>query len=157
MKIKVSLSTESINKAINLLLQKKEEIEHSTEQLVEILTNEGAEIAQSSYGDWGVQATPLTDGTKGTIIVSGDMPLIAEFGAGDTVINPSAMFENSPQTPVYPGSYSIEEGTKEYATYGSWHFAGAKYTQVEPHMGLFNAKQYIINNSTDIAKEVFGE
>ena len=156
MKIKVSLSNESISKAIAQLLSYKEELEHNMEQLVEILTNEGAEIAQSSYGEWGVQATPLMDGSRGTIMVSGDMPLIAEFGAGDTVLNPSTLFENAPETSVYPGSYSIEEGTKEYATYGSWHFGGEKYTQVEPRMGLFNAKNYIISNSTEIAKEVFG-
>ena len=157
MKIKISLSTESIDKAIATLLDKKTEIEHNTEQLVEILTNEGAMIAQASYGDWAVMVKPETNGTTGKIVVDGDMPLIAEFGAGDTVINPSAMFENAPSTPVYPGSYSLLEGSREYATYGSWHFGGVKYTQVDPRMGLFGAKQYIINSSTEIAQEVFGE
>ena len=35
-------------------------------------------------------------------------------------------------------------------------YFGQKYTQVEPRLGLFNAKNYIIENSTRIAQEVFG-
>lgn len=156
MKINIKLSTESIASAIEKLVAYQEELEYGLNQVVEILTNEGAEVAQGMYGDWGVAAVPSTDEAHGYIDVYGDMPLIAEFGAGDTVIDPSTLFENSPNTDVYPGSYSIEYGSKEYATYGSWHFGGQKYTQVEPRLGLFNAKNYIIENSTRIAQEVFG-
>lgn len=156
MTIHIDLSTESIESAIAQLTDYKEEFEDNVELVVELLTNEGAEVAQAAYGNWGVSVVPLADGTSGEIIVAGDMPLIAEFGAGDTVINPGALFENSPSTDVYPGSYSLLEGSKEYATYGSWHFAGKKYTHVDPHLGLFSAKNYIIENSTEVAKEVFG-
>ena len=156
MKIKIRLSTESIASAIEKLVEYQEELENGLNQVVEFLTTEGAEVAQGMYGDWGVAAVPSVDEAHGYIDVYGDMPLIAEFGAGDTVINPAVLFENSPGTDVYPGSYSIEYGSKEYATYGSWHFGGQKYTQVEPRLGLFNAKNYIIENSTRIAQEVFG-
>ena len=154
MTIHVSLSTESINSAIESLVDIAETINEGMEDFVQIMTTEAAEVAQSAYGGFGVAAVPSVDGTHGYIDVVGDMPLIAEFGAGDTVINPGSLFEGSPYTPVYPGSYSIEEGTREYATFGSWHFGGAKYTQVSPHLGLFSAKQYIIENSTELALEV---
>lgn len=154
MTINISLSVESINSAIARLAEMQEELEHGVEELVEILTNEGAEIAQATYGDWGVAVVPTTDGGHGEIDVVGDMPLIAEFGAGDATLGPGSFFENSPSTPVYPGSYSIEEGSKEYATYGSWHFGGQKYTEVTPHLGLYAAKQHIIENGLDVALEV---
>ncbi len=156
MTIHFDLSTESIARAVEQLAIFNEELNYNLAQVVDILTNEGAEVAQAAYGDWGVAAVPSTDEAHGYIDVMGDMPLIAEFGAGNTVINPSVLFENSPDTDVYPGSYSLELGSKEYATYGSWHFGGKKYTEVEPHLGLYNAKNYIIENSTQTALEVFG-
>ena len=156
MTIHVELSTESIANAIAQLTAHMEEIEHGMELVIEILTNEGAEVAQAAYGDWGVSAVPSADGMHGDITVVGDMPVIAEFGAGDATVEPGGFFEGSPSTPVYPGSYSLLEGSKEYATYGSWHFAGKKYTEVTPHLGLYSAKNYIIENSTEVAQEVFG-
>ena len=156
MTIHIDLSTESIANAVAQLIAYQEEIEVKAGQVIEMLANEGAEVAQAAYGDWGVEAVPSADGLHGDITVVGDMPVIAEFGAGDTVINPGALFENSPSTEVYPGSYSLLEGSREYATFGSWHFAGRKYTHVNPHLGLFGAKNYIIENSTEVAQEVFG-
>lgn len=151
MKINVSLSTESIDSAIEELQAFAELLEEGTEQVVEILTNKGAEVAQAAYGDFPVEAVPLPEGTTGTIIVAGDMPLIAEFGAGDAT-SPTG-FENVPGE-VYAGSYS-EEHAKQYSTYGFWHFGGERYTEVPARHGLLDAKQYIIENSTNVAREVF--
>ena len=161
MNIQIRLDTTSINSAIRQLLNKQEEIEHNAETFVAILTNEGAEKAQSVYGDWGVQATSIAEGTHGEIIVYGDMPLIAEFGAGAATVNPREFFENSPSTPVYEGSYSLLEGSGEYwyshlTGEGRWHFAGREYHEVPPHLGLFQAKQFIIEKSNEYAQEVFG-
>lgn len=152
MTIKVSLSTESIEQAIRKLGEARDNLDIGVNETVAILTNEGAEIAQTAYGDWGVQATPIPEEAHGEIIVSGDMPLIAEFGAGQATM--PVMFENSPSTPVYEGSYSQLEGSQEYYKYGSWHFAGRYYTEVPARHGLLDAKNYIIENSTRIAQEV---
>lgn len=152
MTINVSLSNESIAQAIRKLERVKENLEIGLGEAIAILTNEGAEIAQVAYGDWGVQATPITEETHGEIIVSGDMPLIAEFGAGQATM--PVMFENAPETPVYEGSYSELEGSQEYYKYGSWHFAGKYYTEVPARHGLLDAKNYIVDNGTQIAQEV---
>ena len=152
MKINISLSTESIAQAIRKLETVKENLADGLSETIDILTNEGAEIAQAAYGDWGVQATPVTEEAHGEIIVSGDMPLIAEFGAGQATM--PVMFENAPETPVYEGSYSELEGSQEYYKYGSWHFAGKYYTEVPARHGLLDAKNFIIENSTQIAQEV---
>lgn len=152
MNININLSTSSVIAAITRLRLIRNEIEDGTEHLVSILTNEGAEVAQSAYGDWGVQATPIVEETEGTIVVSGDMPLIAEFGAGQATM--PVLFENAPATPVYEGSYSELEGSQEYYKYGSWHFAGEYYTEVPARHGLLDAKQYIIENALETAMEV---
>ena len=160
MNIQIKLDTDSINNAIRQLVNKRDEIEHNTEELVDILATEGAEVAQSAYGNWGVEALALVAGGKGSIFVHGDMPLIAEFGAGDATENPGDYFEDLPYTPVTPGSYSLLEGSREYwdshlAGQGRWHFAGQEYTEVPPHLGLYQAKQFIIANSTSYAQGVF--
>ena len=153
MRIQISLSTESIQNAIRLLNERRQMLEEDLEQFVEILANEGAEVANAAYGDFPVVATPHADGNHAEITVSGDMPLIAEFGAGQATM--PVLFENQPETPVYEGSYSELEGSQEYYRFGSWHFGGEYYTEVPARHGLLDAKQYIIENSTEIAREVF--
>lgn len=153
MNINVSLSVESIRTAIDRLKLRKGHLLEDTEQLVDILTNEGAEVAQSAYEEWSLAVIPYTDKTEGSIIVAGDMPLIAEFGAGDATLEPKAFFENSPDTMVFPGSYSLEHAL-EYAILGEWRFAGKWMSEVQPKQGLYQAKMHIINTYADTAKEV---
>ena len=157
MTINLSLSTESVAATIRELEYYRQELEHNVEQVVDILTNEGAAVAQAAYGNFGVEAVPASGEGYGEITVVGDMPLIAEFGAGDWTFDPSTMFENAPGTDVFPGSYSLLEGTQEYYRTGKWHFGGQEYTEVVPRHGLYDAKQYIIEHSTEIATGVFGK
>lgn len=156
MTLNLSLSTESIDAAVRQLQSMGEDLEDDVEQFVEVMANEGAEVAQSAYGNWNVQAVAIPDGTQAEIIVAGDMPLIAEFGAGDATLDPKTFFENSPETPVFPGSYSLFEGSREYYNFGSWRmpYTNLWLTQVAPRHGLFNAKLYLLERSTDIAREV---
>lgn len=161
MTIRIELSPQSINEAIRRLEMYKEDLEIGIRDIVEILANEGAGIAQAAYGNWGVQAVPSTEqgssgmSATGFIDVAGDMPLIAEFGAGDDTLDPATLFEHSPDTEVFPGSYSLLEGSQEYYRSGVWHYGGQAYTEVFPRQGLHMAKEYIIQNSTEIAREVF--
>lgn len=152
MTINVSLSTESISRAINELELVKENILEGLRQTVEILVKEGSMIAQSADGEMATVTGEMTGDTTGTITASGRAAVIAEFGAGDAVVVPQ--FENAPDTPVYPGAYSLLEGTKEYYRYGSWHFGGVKYTEVQARQGLLKAKEYIQNSAVDVAMEV---
>lgn len=150
MNINISLSTESIQNAVDRLRVRLQHLEEDAEQFVDILTNEGAEVAQSHYGEWGVQATPVVDGTEGAIVVSGDMPLIAEFGAGDATL--PVWFENIPAE-VRKGSYS-EEHARQYSRWGFWYFAGETYTESGGLHGLLNAKRHIMDEYIPTAMEV---
>lgn len=152
MKIKVSLSEESILSAIEQLRILDGEIQECVKQTVDILANEGSEIAQVAYGNWNVVVIPdVISKTRAEITVGGDYPAMAEFGAGRATL--TGGFENFPNN-VYPGSYS-EEHAEQFSTWGFWEFAGRYYREIPAHHGLLNAKQYIIENSTQIAQEVF--
>ena len=152
MKLSVSLSEESISSAIEQLRILEGEIKLCAKHTVEILANEGAEKAQSSYRDWNVVVIPdIVNDELAEITVAGDYPAMAEFGAGDGTL--TGGFENVPGE-VRPGSYS-EQHAQQYSRGGFWYFAGEPYTEVPAHHGLLDAKRYIIEHSTEIAKEAF--
>lgn len=156
MTIHIELSEASIENAIRRLEEYRDTLNERLGQVIEILTNEGAEVAEACYGEYPVHVSPMYADNAGTIAVTGDMPLIAEFGAGDATLDPGAMFEHTPTTDVFPGSYSLEEGSGEYWRTGKWHFGGRTYYEVPPRMGLYTAKLFIIDHSTEIARGVFG-
>jgi hypothetical protein len=157
--INVKLSTGSILKAIHRLQQAKQNLRFGLDDTVDILTKEGAEIAQIAYGDMANAVGYMEDEATGIIATSGEANIIAEFGAGDATEIPTG-FENMPDTPVYPGSYSELVGSGEYYTTmmetgeGRWHFGGVEYHEVQPRNGLMKAKAYIVASAENIAKEV---
>ena len=153
MNISVKLDTKSIQAAILKLNEISEKLNEGLKQTVEILMNEGTEIAQAAYGGMAEAVGMPESDTVATIsAVGGDEAIIAEFGAGNAVI--PSLFENPPETPIYPGSYSLLKGSKEYYYTGKWHFAGAEYTEIPARHGLLNARNYILENGANIAQEV---
>ena len=156
MNINISLSTESIASAIRKLERLEENFDEDSGKLVEILTQEGAAKAQSAYGRWNVAVVPITFKNEGEIIVAGDYPAMAEFGAGNATLSPGEYFENGHalDSEVWAGSYSLYEGTMDYYFLKHWKFGGKWYERVKPHLGLYKAKQYLIEHSTEIAQEV---
>ena len=154
MKINIGVSDWEIRGVINTLLQARSNIEHGVEETVSILTKNAAMVAQANYGHMA-SVDYDNDETTGIIATKADRAnIIAEFGAGDATLDPLDLFENDAKTPVYPGSYSELEGSGEYAETGKWHFGGRTYTEIEPRLGLFEAKQYLLNEGAQIAEEV---
>lgn len=157
MKIDIKLSDASIRNAIRMLENAKDNIDYGLEQTIDILAKNATMIAQNAYGSMA-SVDYDSDKTMAIIASSGEANIIAEFGAGDDT-DPVTGFENAPETPVYPGSYSELVGSGEYATKGYWFFGGQKYygdggRRVEPRRGLLQAKIYILEEGTDIAKGV---
>lgn len=151
MNITCGLSKASIDAAIRKLEEVKENFDYGVQQTVEMLTEEGADIARHNYGSMA-SVDYDTDETMGIIATSGRANVIAEFGAGDATMNP--MFENYVGVDVYPGAYSEQVGSGEYAETGKWHFGGKTYTEVQPRMGLLDAKLYIEGEAVQLAQEV---
>ena len=151
MNITCGLSKASIDAAIRKLEEVKDNFDYGVKQTVEMLTEEGADIARHNYGSMA-SVDYDTDETMGIIATSGRANVIAEFGAGDATINP--MFENYVGVDVYPGAYSEQVGSGEYAETGKWYFGGKTYTEVQPRMGLLDAKLYIEGEAVQLAQEV---
>lgn len=150
MKLHIRLSTESIDYAIGRLLEMQDNIEYGLSQAIEMVTTEAAEVAQGSYGDMATVDSE-SNGFHGTIRATGKAVPFAEFGAGDATI--PVMFENYPGFDVYPGAYSEQVGSGEYAETGRWFFGGHFYREIKPRAGLLNAREYIKDNLADIAQE----
>lgn len=147
-------SQASIRSAIQQLRQAQDNLRWGVNETVEILVKDGEMIANDKYGGMAEAVGYMPDENIGIIASVGEANLIAEFGAGDATLPPTGMFENSPDTDVYPGSYSEQVGTGEYARTGKWHFGGREFTEIAPRMGLYNARNYIEKNGNDIAREV---
>jgi len=151
-KLNVVLSTESINAAIHRLREAKDNLRWGLDETLGILAKDGAMIAQEADGSMATVSSYRPDENSAVIVATGDAPVIAEFGAGDATM--PVMFENYPGVDVYPGSYSEQVGSHEYAETGKWHFGGKTYQAIEPRGGMLNAKVYIQDNAAEIAKEV---
>ena len=152
MNIQINLSTRSIAAGIRRLNEAKENLRWGLDETLDILAKDGEQIAQASDGEMATVSRYRPDENTAVIVATGDAPVIAEFGAGDDTIQP--LFENYPGVDVYPGSYSEQVGSHEYAETGKWHFGGKEYRTVEPRGGLLNAKIYIQDNAVQIAKGV---
>lgn len=153
MNLNIRLSKDSINQAIAELKKAKDNLQYGMEQTVEILTKEGGDVAKSHTGGMADITTTMVKNTTGQIAESGKAALIAEFGAGDATIV-QTLFERYPDTSVFPGSYSLLVGKRQYWDYGRWYFGGKRYTEVQPRQGLYHAKMHITGMSTRVAQEV---
>ena len=154
MKITVKLSSKSIADAIRRLRIAQDNLRWGLQESIDEIVKDATAVANDKYGSMAEAIGYMPDEHTGIIASVGDANLIAEFGAGDATLPPAGMFENEPETPVYPGSYSELVGTGEYAATGVWHFGGKEYRQVDPRMGLYNARNYIEKNAVEMAKEV---
>ena len=152
MTINIDLSQESIRKAITRLRQAQQNLRWGIDETVDALVTDGANVAQEADGGMANVTGYMVDECVGEIVAAGQAPVIAEFGAGDATI--PVLFENYAGVDVYPGSYSEQVGSGEYAETGVWHFGGKVYRQVEPRGGMLMAREYIRDNSTEIAREV---
>jgi len=151
--LNIHLSKESINQAISELKKAKDNLQYGIEQTVEILTKEGGDVANAHTGNMANISTAMVKNSTGQIAESGEAALIAEFGAGDATIV-KTLFENYPDTSVFPGSYSLLVGTRQYWDYGRWYFGGKRFTEVQPRQGLYYAKLHIMGMATSVAQGV---
>lgn len=160
MKIDIRLSEDSILNAVARLRTMEQNLRWGVEQTIDVLTKDGADIAQQTDGRMAVVTGYMQSETEGVIVATGEAPVIAEFGAGDATMI-GIPFENPPPVDVYPGSYSEQVGTGEYylsrlemGGTGIWHFRGIPFSAVQPRQGLYKAKEYVKQNAVQVAKGV---
>ena len=156
MNISIDLSEHGIEVVASALEQVLRNIEDGIDTTVDVLTREGAEIAQNADGDMATITMTRPDSMTGVIEASGKEAIFAEFGAGDDTMT-SIPFENAPPVEVYPGSYSELVGSGKYAREGYWYYRGVKYYgggegRVQPRQGLYKAKEHIISRANAVAQ-----
>ena len=128
------------------------------DQLMEV----GRETASRTYimaesiGNVEAQVEGERTGNSSFVLrASGHDVNFLEFGAGvlTDVQRPTvqASFD------ISPGSWSAsEDGTGEFARYGSWHFNKVKYFGFVPAPGMQEACNTMEQQSADILRRVFG-
>lgn len=164
MTISIGLSTGSINRAIRKLQGIKDNLTADAQNIVEILSEEGAMRARIAYGSMSTAKAETVSETQAVIIADAgdkDATIIAEFGAGYGTMEDHPFAQNAP-VPIRVASYS--QAQYPYGLFyitndlmpgeGYWFFGGREYDRVEARHGLLNAYDYILGNSTRIAKEV---
>lgn len=162
MTLSLNLSTASINKAIRQLTKASDDLNYAVNDLVESLAYDGAEVAQSAYGNMAAATAQSESMTQAKIVASGgDQAIIAEFGAGYATMEYHPFAKNAP-VPIEPTSYSRDQ--YPYGLFyisdsvnpgeGYWFFGGKEYDRVQPRHGLLNAYDYINEHYLEIWKEV---
>ena len=160
--IHIELSKAGIDSAIKKLEDIADNLEYDVTQIVHVLAEDGANVASEAYGSMASVKNEDVDESQSKIVVSGgDKAIIAEFGAGYATMEYHPFAKNAP-VPIEVGSYSRAQ--YPYGLFhitndllpgeGYWIFGGRFYDRVQPRHGLLNAYDYILNNSTRIAKEV---
>ena len=178
MKISIKLSEDSIEEAIDKLLEVKHELEMNVNEFVDILLMDGSEVANEAYGGmataWGQRDDSgdisIANGHIGVGARNDDTAIIAEFGAGYATMEYHPFAKNAP-VPIKVASYSKENDGlfwltddlypgEGYWIFGWTHRSGKAvgepiyYDRIQPKHGLLNAYDHIVQNYADIAKEV---
>ena len=153
--IKIELSPESCQAALEQLKVYKKEIEPKLDEICRRLAEIGAQAARAAItgGCGNTDATVLDpvkipNGYK--IVMSGADVYFVEFGTGDDV---SAHY--NPSVSIEPGSWS-ETHKQQYSTYGYWWYNGEKLEGTPAQMPMFYAEKAIRANARRVAKEVLG-
>lgn len=164
-KITISLSTDSVDKALEELKRYQREIRPKLDEICRRLAELGAEKARKiiadakknekeGNGDATVSVEKISNGYK--IVAKGEDIYFIEFGTG----NSAGMFygDGLPLTsvPVYPGSYS-ELNAGMYAKWGYWFYRGKIMSSTDVYMPMYHAEQTIRENKNRIAQEVFSK
>lgn len=111
---------------------------------------------EAGNSDVTLSVVPTAEGAE--LIAEGDDLYFMEFGAGAQA---GAGYDTGiiePPVDIAPGSWSrSEQGTKEFATYGSWHHKKAKYTGLVPQMGMYHAYKASEAQAQKVAEEVLND
>ena len=153
--IKIELSPESCQAALEQLKVYKKEIEPKLDEICRRLAEIGAQAAREAItGEYGNTDATVLDPVKirngYKIVMSGADVYFVEFGTGDDV---SAHY--NPSVSIEPGSWS-ETHKQRYSTYGYWWYNGEKLEGTPAQMPMFYAEKAIRANARRVAKEVLG-
>ena len=151
------LNPQSVRDVISRLWEVRQNLRWGIEDAVDMLARDGATVAQDAYGSM-TNVTGYGIENEGHIIVTGGEPVIAEFGAGYATMEDHPWAGAAP-VPIEVGSYSRENGGEFWERLQNspegeafWVFGGRRYSRVEARHGLLNARNYIMEHSTETVR-----
>lgn len=130
-------------------------------ELVKQLAEIGANVASIHFaggfidGNDGVNVSvvPLNDGYE--VLANGESVCFLEFGTGLAAGNGYDTTDITPPVEITPGSWSLTEGSGQFANKGYWYYDGRKYEMTTPRMGMYHAYSESKRQIEQIAREVF--
>ena len=153
---------DSIRKAIKQLEDYRNSLDDKLKRVAEELAKIGVPIVSVNYlygmeegnADYDVRIEKTENGCK--LVAEGKDVCFLEFGAGTT----TKSYEGEGQEglpPIYPGSYSKENGILggSFDLYGYWFWNGERYVNLEPKLGLYRASQEMQRRAIEVTKKVF--
>lgn len=168
-KIRLSLSTDSIKKAIAEIEEFRQELRFKVSIFVQRLAEAGMEVvnenkmnfqgdSDGSDLDCYVRVTPSENSTRATLVLSGKDVAFIEFGAGVHYNTPAGTSPNplGQEQGMTIGSYGQGKGA-----YDSWVYYDENRGKFRTSYGtkaampLYKADEAMRNKFFDIAKEVF--
>ena len=150
----------SIDKAIKELNQYKDWVQMKETELRERLAFVGATVASIEFaraiysGTNDVSIRVEDNGTKATIIAEGKAVAFIEFGSGAKYGNGHPMND---EFGTGPGTYSDgPNGKGHWNNPKGWYYAPKRHTYGNPPaMAMVHARDAMVEQLTDIAREVF--
>ena len=156
------LDPSSIEKAIKQIEDYQKSLDSKLKELAERLCKIGIPIVSVNYlngmdegnADFDVYVEPTEKGCK--LVAEGQDVCFLEFGAGTT----TKYYKGEGQEglpPIYPGSYSRENGILggSFDLYGYWFWNGDKYVNLEPKLGLYRASEEMQQKAIQEARKIF--
>lgn len=154
-KISFSLSEKSIDRAIEKLIEHKQLVDSKCDELASRLATLGATVSSLGFsrafydGNNDVEIT-VTQSRNGYVVhAQGEAVCFIEFGTGVGATSP-----HGAELGFTPGSWSIDH-KKEFSTYGFWYYNGHRISGSQPGNYMYNAGKEMLEQVTQIAKEVF--
>lgn len=157
--IKVELSTQSINNAVNDLRQYAQWVLQKETELRTRLAARGLEVASIQFsaaaydGVKDVSVRVDDTGSVAVIYAEGKAVAFIEFGSGAKY---GYGHPQAAQFGVGPGTYPSDKGLWDNPK-GWWYGSGKHSYGNPPAMAMYNAVQTITGELTTIARGVFGQ
>lgn len=156
MQITLELSSRSCDKALKQLERYEKRVRPKMDEVCKRLAMLGRDEAQRFFdmaenGNTGTIVTIQKIENGWSIVASGEKVYFVEFGTGDAVTNEHGF---SVSVPVYPGSFSEENG-QQYSVYGYWFYGGELLTETPIYAPMYHADRKIRENVQQVFREVF--
>lgn len=155
--IKLKLSPQGIDEAIQQLEEYEKKIAEKTQLLLQRVAELGGSVASLQYetftdyiGENDISVETVEQDGKFVILAKGQAVCFIEFGTG---VSAGMGYDKTVDMDITPGSWSKTHGGY-FVKDGYWYYNGEIITGSTPAKAMYNASKEIRQQLVNIAKEV---